>query len=681
MRERIACVITGSANGPQLTGIALVLAGVVVHGVHSARTVAADRRLDAVEMGVMDDYHHIASGGVIHAVRTNPGRHAAQRASATWREYPRGDRLRGAPLTVSMDDVTPMKAFASHLPALFIGALAFLLFTGGSILAPTDVNWLMRGGDSAQHWLGWEFFRQSPLFQWPLGANPNYGMELGSSIVFSDSIPLLALVFKPLSPILPDTFQYFGLWLFACFLLQSYFAWKLLGLLTSNRWLRLLGCAFFLIAPAWLWRLRGHHALFGHWTLLAALLLYFSSEFSARRWTGLLVVTALIHAYLLAMVLAIYLADLGQRGWARQLSAAGAGRSMLVASLSVAAVMWAAGYFMLGADTGPGGFGVYRMDLMSLVDPDDIWSALLPNWDQQPGEYEGFNFLGSGMLGLGLVAVLAAARKKGPDGKAPVLGAQRGKDLAWSNGTVPRIVPILALSLLLSLFAISNHAAVAGRELLSYPLPPWIQPLADTFRSSGRFFWPVYYLIYLAIFHRVFTRFSSRSATAICIIALIVQTVDSNAAREWYGTRLAHKPEWSSPLRSELWDDIAARYRKIIVVLPHNASPDWKPLSRFAADHGMTINTGYFARIDHAREREAGRRVVASIRSNRLDTDSLYIFQDDELWKFSLSQIRPMDVAGTLDGFRLIAPRLKDCTNCDLSAIGAVAAGDEGSYR
>ncbi|MDP2186197.1 MAG: DUF6311 domain-containing protein [Xanthomonadales bacterium] len=167
-----------------------------------------------------------------------------------------------------MDKLSPMKAFASHVPALLVGAAAFVLITGGAILAPTYVDWLMRGGDSAQHWLGWQFFRQSPFFQWPLGANPEYGMDIGSSIVYSDSIPLLALVFKPFSAMLPDTFQYIGLWLFACFLLQSYFAWKLLGLFTSNTWLRLIGCAFFLIAPAWLWRLRGHHALFGQWTLL-----------------------------------------------------------------------------------------------------------------------------------------------------------------------------------------------------------------------------------------------------------------------------------------------------------------------------------------------------------------------------------------------------------------------------
>lgn len=559
-----------------------------------------------------------------------------------------------------------MKAFADHLPPLLIGAAAFMLVTGGAILDPTFVDWLMRGGDAAQHWLGWQFFRQSPIFQWPLGANPGYGMEIGSSIVFSDSIPLLALFFKPFDAILPDTFQYFGLWILGCFLLQSVFAWKLLGLFTANRSLRLLGCAFFLIAPAWLFRIRGHHALFAQWTLLAALLLYFSAQFSHRRWTGLLSVTALIHAYLLAMVLAIYLADLVQRGWLRRLSITDAVRGALVAGLSVIAVMWAAGYFMLGTDTVPDGFGFYRMNLLSPFDPDATWSALLPNQNGGAGDYEGFNFLGSGMLALTLVAVFVTAVSKGPSGSGDML---------------PRMAPILAVSLLLLLFAISNRVAIGGHEILSYPSPGPLGHLADTFRSSGRFFWPLYYLGYLAIFYLLFTRIAAKPAAAICIVALLLQTVDSSAAGERIRTRFAQAPQWSSPLRSAMWDELATRYRKVVVVLPHNASPGWAALSRYAADHAMTINTGYFARVDRDREQHARRHLAISIMNNALDTDALYVFQDDGLWELALSQQRAADVAGMLDGYRIVAPQLRECAECDLNAITVAAVDTDQGYR
>lgn len=95
--------------------------------------------------------------------------------------------------------------------AILLGLGAFLIISGGKIVNPEYIDWLLMEGDPATHWLGWQFFRNSPLFQWPIGANPNYGLELGSSVVFTDSIPLLAFFFKPLNPFLPETFQYNGL--------------------------------------------------------------------------------------------------------------------------------------------------------------------------------------------------------------------------------------------------------------------------------------------------------------------------------------------------------------------------------------------------------------------------------------------------------------------------------------
>ena len=286
------------------------------------------------------------------------------------------------------------------LPALLIGLAAFLLFTGGgAILLPTNTSWLM-SGDPATLWLSWQYFRDTPLLQWPLGANPAYGMEFGSSIVFTDSIPLLALALKPFSPLLPASFQYVGAWIAACFMLQAWFAWKLLRLFVSDRLLALLGVAFFAIAPLLAIRLWGHYGLMGQWMILAALYLYWRPAFSARSWLLLVGVATWINAYLLLMVLAILLADcwqrcwLGQRNW-RQ------GIGLLVGALAlVLLLMWAIGYFMVGGVSGVGvgnvPYGRYHMNLHGLFDPDQYWSRAIQD---RPGsntdEYEGFAFFGS----------------------------------------------------------------------------------------------------------------------------------------------------------------------------------------------------------------------------------------------------------------------------------------------
>src|SRR5436190_3365625 len=180
--------------------------------------------------------------------------------------------------------------------ALAIGIAAFVGITGGGIARPSNLGWLSEG-DPAQHYLGWSFFRHAP-WQLPLGANPDYGMELASSIVYTDSIPLLAFLVKPFSRLLPEDFQYFGFWVLTCFCLQAVFARRLLARCTPNIPLQLVGVAFFVLAPPFLWRLRGHEALLGHWLILAGFDVYLAKHFRRRAWLVLIALSVLVHAYL-----------------------------------------------------------------------------------------------------------------------------------------------------------------------------------------------------------------------------------------------------------------------------------------------------------------------------------------------------------------------------------------------
>ncbi|WP_404813278.1 DUF6311 domain-containing protein [Chlorobium phaeovibrioides] len=121
--------------------------------------------------------------------------------------------------------------------------MAFIIVVGTRVLDPTNLAWLV-GGDPATHYLGWLFYRNAPLAS-PLGLNTSYGLEIANSIIYSDSIPLLAFAFKPVSSLLPHTFQYFGLWILSCFILQAWFAWKLIGLISEHVLIRALSAGLF----------------------------------------------------------------------------------------------------------------------------------------------------------------------------------------------------------------------------------------------------------------------------------------------------------------------------------------------------------------------------------------------------------------------------------------------------
>ena len=127
----------------------------------------------------------------------------------------------------------------SLLIPVFLGVSAFIAVVGFAPLMPTNLD-LAQGVDPFKDYIAWVFYRHGP-WTFPLGLNPSYGLDISSSVVFTDSIPLFAIIFKAFSSVLPEPFQYLGIWTLLCFILQSVFAWLLMGVFTSNRWLQFFG--------------------------------------------------------------------------------------------------------------------------------------------------------------------------------------------------------------------------------------------------------------------------------------------------------------------------------------------------------------------------------------------------------------------------------------------------------
>ena len=101
-----------------------------------------------------------------------------------------------------------MTFFKKNTPfiPLFFGIVFFYLIVGFGPLDPHNLGWIFGRFDPPQHYLGWAFYRYSP-WSFPIGLNPNFGMDISSSIVYTDSIPIMAIFFKLLSPILPQVFR------------------------------------------------------------------------------------------------------------------------------------------------------------------------------------------------------------------------------------------------------------------------------------------------------------------------------------------------------------------------------------------------------------------------------------------------------------------------------------------
>ena len=92
---------------------------------------------------------------------------------------------------------------------LFISFLCLAAVVGIENISFKSTEWLYNNNESSLYQLGWYFFKND-IWRFPLGSNPNYGDNLGNVIVFSDSIPILALFFKLFKSFITENFQYFS---------------------------------------------------------------------------------------------------------------------------------------------------------------------------------------------------------------------------------------------------------------------------------------------------------------------------------------------------------------------------------------------------------------------------------------------------------------------------------------
>ncbi|GMU67423.1 MAG: hypothetical protein AMXMBFR36_36970 [Acidobacteriota bacterium] len=525
------------------------------------------------------------------------------------------------------------------LVAAFVGVAVFLLYCDVRILDPREISWVL-SGDPGQQFLGWQFFRNTSWLQFPLGANPTCGTEQPSSIVYTDSLPLLAFAFKAVRGVLPDPFQYQGLWILSCFVLQPLFAWRLLGRFTDDRTQRLLGAALFALAPPMLWRLHGHYALLAHWMIVAALAEVFESRHRPKAWALLLGISALTHAYLLAMVAAIGCADLVQRVRCRERTRRQAVFESSAAVAGLILLLWVVGYFLTPRIAG-GSYGYFRMNLLAPIDPEEIWSRILPD---QPaagkGDYEGFNYLGLASWGLLFACSL---RLLGRD--RPRLDPRR-------------YAPLIGLGVGFALFAVSHRVAFGAHELFSIPIGDRIEQKLGILRSSGRIFWPIVYLLYLGGMVWVWRLFRRRTAVVLTVSLLALQCVDQSASMAWFRQNfdrtLAPKP---AALASAFWEEAAGRYRRIVFVTPTVDLAGAERVLYFAATRDLPVNVAYTSRTDLRRHERTQAAIERALRAGRVDGETLYVFVDrDALWRELRRKSGRSDLVAVVDGYSLLAP-------------------------
>lgn len=529
----------------------------------------------------------------------------------------------------------PLRTWHYFCLGAVLGAIVFLLLYGISPLNVTNDSWLRNGyieADIQQHYAGWLFYRQSPL-TFPFCYTPNINWPNGISVAFTDSIPLFAALFRVLSPILPATFQYFGLYTFFCFMLQGGFAAILIQRFTSVLPAILTGSIPFVVSPILLERAFRHTALGAHFLVLGTLYYYIRGKQEKRFiYKGLFALNAItlaIHPYFAPMTYAITFVlflehCVSQKSWKKPLLFL---ISNLLVSLSVG---WLFGLFQGGSTSGGSGiqYGYFCMNLNALWNPSSRgmsrWSLFLPTQNQVLGNYDGFNYLGLGVLLCSIVLGISVLIQR----KTLCL-FQRIRE-HWG---------LLLICICLGLFAASNIITANGVVLAKIPLPQTFVNLATTLRSSGRLFWPVYYLIYLVCIIGII-RVLQTTKQSIMIAALsmlvLVQVVDiSPALFEKYNSMRDYREQGYNLLDSTHENGLGAflsatesRYEHIIALDP--LTKTGLTLALYTADHQMTsTDTSFVARYDETQAVELRTEYINSILNGTMPRDALFLTEQE----------------------------------------------------
>jgi hypothetical protein len=398
---------------------------------------------------------------------------------------------------------------------------------------------------------GYNYFVASP-WRLPLFTVPGLAYPNGASILLTDSIPILALLGRMLvqpgsaPPVL------FGAWWAACVVLSGVTLAGLVAALGARGIAAALCAAIIGTSMPVLLMRWNHAALGGQFAITLALTLYIRAQdgMSPRRFVvlagGVLLLALWINPYLLAMAGAILIAAIGQRMANRPTHAL----AWLAEATGLAAVLgmafWLSGFHTVLGRAGGGGFGHYSMNALSPVTPQ--MSGLVANaraslLDATGGQYEGMAY-----LGLGLIVLIAVAFTPG-----------------WGRvGETLRAHLVLAIILAGCLaFALSPRVYIGQFLLLDIPYPPALDALFTTFRSSGRFHWPLTYLLAGIAIAMVAIRFPRASISVLPTCALL-QWLDAAPLRARVHDLIAAPPV--ETIHPDTWLDLLRRHDALAII-------------------------------------------------------------------------------------------------------------------
>ena len=493
---------------------------------------------------------------------------------------------------------------------LIITSISFCFYLlGPNYISPLNSEWLF-SGDLSTYQLGWQFFK---LDEWrfPLGINPNYGIYLNSSVVFSDSIPLFAIFFKIFKNFLPSEFQYFSIWILVCVYLQLYFSFKIIYKITNDLLYSAISSLFFGIATIFIHRSGIHLSLFGQWIILSFFYVELLDKNKFYYKSLIILLSTTIHFYFTIILLIIFFIEKVIDYFRNKKLIKNILIQTLIVLFASLFLMYIIGYFSLNLDDGLGwGYGYYNFNLNSFFNPvgqtnisEVIWSNFLAKREFQNGQIEGFSYLGlSGFIFL-IIFVFNMFNKR--------------NNIIYSN------IKIFTICMIFLILSTSNNIYFDQTSIIKIPLNNIFYGILSIIRASGRLIWPIYYLIFIVGIIFIYQNFQKKISLLIILILLLVQIVDiSKGLNQYKLGKQYDKKNNQIFIKDKIWKDLSRNYNQIRLLEPQNQSKIYHLLSKtLFKEKFLKTDIVYLARANRQKTIDMRYKIV-----NLLDIGDLDLF-------------------------------------------------------
>ncbi len=489
-----------------------------------------------------------------------------------------------------------------------IGFSLTIIFLGFENLGFTNTSWISQY-DTLSDFLALKFFIQDP-WNFPIGLNSKYG-ELTNSIVFSGAVPFLSFISKLIGDFLPTNFHYFSIWIFLCFTLHIFFSYKIFFFLTKNIRFSSISTLFFLFTPILFQTLEMHLSLGAHWIIIAFIYLEINFYIKNRVFlkTILIVLSSLIHFYFTIMLLIMNFI-FSTSHYLKLRSKKNLIKENLIPLLFLILIMYLVGYFSIPASDSLGfGYGYYKANLLTFFDPSSggnyqNWSLFLPDINNAKGEFEGYGYLGLGIIILFFILFLYIFRN--------------------FKNTIQNNYKYIVLSIIFFLIALSSSLNFAGISIFEIDLPIFLYAPLSVVRSSGRFIWPIYYLL---IIFSIYAFYKFKIKYRYLLIILIIQLIDLSPGIK--SIQNLHSKKIDYELKNSFWKKIDNNFDKIKTTKIANTSSIFMKISPFMIERNFSeTNISRLGRYNRQEASNLRTKLYSNFIEKKIDYKTIYVIDN-----------------------------------------------------